>query len=433
MKPVALRIDELPPMRVPLRFYLTAPVFGVLAGLTLLVGGEQVFVSRWMPAALAMTHLLTLGVLAMVIVGSLFQVLPVLGGGSIPGARHTASVVHPLLTVGAAALSHGLLAGSSAWLTVGTATLGLGLGGFAILVGTCVLRRHAGGDALFTIRLAALGMAATIGLGLVLALGMAWPSLGIPFRLWTDAHALFGLGALTLLLVMGVSFQVVPMFHVAPPFDTRITRGTSLGVFVGVLGLAFGGERLDPQWPAALLGLASAVYAIALLTRLHRRRRRRAEPLVRAWQLAATILLATIAVGSVYRSGTGDARLQVVVAVLFGYGFALTVVLAMLGKIVAFLAFTHLQRRCLRAPAAIPLLPTMDDIVGERAAWTQLGAHTIALLALCAAAWWPALTPLAGATMIADFAVCGRNMLGAALRYGRAERAIRGAATATGH
>ncbi len=432
MKLVTLRIDALPPMRVPLRFYLTAPVFGMLAGSLLLVESDTALASRWMPAALALTHLLTLGVLAMVMVGSLFQVLPVLGGGSIPGTGRTAAVVHPLLTIGSGSLGYGLLTHSAGSLTLGAATLGVGLGGFAILVGTRVLRRQAGGDALFAIRLAALGMASTAALGLVLALGMAWPSLGIPFRLWTDAHALLGFGALTLLLVMGVSFQVVPMFHVAPPFGTRTTRVLSLGVFAGALGLAFGGELLDPRWPGAALGLASTAYALALLTRLHRRRRRRAEPLVRAWQLAATLLLVTIAVGTAHLSGVGDPRLQILLAALFGYGFALTVVLAMLGKIAAFLAFTHLQRQCLRAPEAIPLLPTMDDIVGSRAAWTQLGVHTLALVALCAAVLWPASAPLAGATMIADFAVCGRNMLGAALRYRRAERAIHETIAATG-
>ena len=48
--------DDTPPFSAPLRFFLTAPLFGVVAGLTLLFGGE-ILVSRWTPGALAITHL----------------------------------------------------------------------------------------------------------------------------------------------------------------------------------------------------------------------------------------------------------------------------------------------------------------------------------------------------------------------------------------
>ena len=45
--------DQSPPMAAPFRFFLSAPVFGVLAGLLLVWSGPSAFLSRWTPEALA--------------------------------------------------------------------------------------------------------------------------------------------------------------------------------------------------------------------------------------------------------------------------------------------------------------------------------------------------------------------------------------------
>ena len=61
---------------MPLRFFLTAPLFLVLAGVLLVVDGAAVFASRWTPSALALTHLLTAGFMLQVMLGALFQLMP---------------------------------------------------------------------------------------------------------------------------------------------------------------------------------------------------------------------------------------------------------------------------------------------------------------------------------------------------------------------
>ena len=75
-----LSFEQAPPLNAPLRFFLTAPLFGVIAGLLLLLEGEGVLLSRWSPSALALTHLLTLGFMLQIMIGALIQVLPVVSG-----------------------------------------------------------------------------------------------------------------------------------------------------------------------------------------------------------------------------------------------------------------------------------------------------------------------------------------------------------------
>ena len=61
-----LSLEQAPPFNVPLRFFLTAPPFLLLAAGLLLWQGPDLFASRWLPATLALTHLLTLGFMAQV-------------------------------------------------------------------------------------------------------------------------------------------------------------------------------------------------------------------------------------------------------------------------------------------------------------------------------------------------------------------------------
>ena len=70
-----LSYDDTPPFSAPIRFFLTAPLFGVAAGLTLIFGGE-ILVSRWTPGALAITHLFAAG---SGVLGGWFYKLIVLG------------------------------------------------------------------------------------------------------------------------------------------------------------------------------------------------------------------------------------------------------------------------------------------------------------------------------------------------------------------
>src|SRR5690606_32865156 len=136
--------------------------------------------------------------------------------------------------------------------------------------------------------------------------------------------------------------------------------------------------RITAATLVAMAGLAYALAASRLLMR--RRRRRRGDPSVRAWQVAFVCLSAALVLGwkmlclpTVRCFGLAPHQEELLLGVVFGLGFAVTVILGMLGKILPFLSFTHLQRRCLRKPAAMRLLPTMDHIVTDRAARWQLG------------------------------------------------------------
>ena len=100
MRMKGLSLEAIPPIHLPFRFFNTAPWMGVLAALVLLSSAEQAFSTQWSPELLGITHLLTLGFMTMVMLGALFQLVPVISGRVIPGGTVVATLVHLLLLTG---------------------------------------------------------------------------------------------------------------------------------------------------------------------------------------------------------------------------------------------------------------------------------------------------------------------------------------------
>ena len=89
-----LSFDKAPPFAAPLRFFLTAPLFSLAAGLLLLFVGPDLLASRWTRGLLAATHLITVGFMLMVMLGALIQILPVVAGANLDSPLAVARWLH---------------------------------------------------------------------------------------------------------------------------------------------------------------------------------------------------------------------------------------------------------------------------------------------------------------------------------------------------
>jgi len=430
-----LLLEQTPPLSVPLRFFFTAPLFAMAAALLLLWHGEQALQSRWSPITLALTHLLTLGFLGQAMIGALLQILPVAANVRVPALHKTAGAVHLLLGIGAAMLAAAFLVQERWLFRCALALLGPA---FAILLGACWfgLRNSAGGNAMLrAIRLALLALAVTAGIGLVLGSAFAWP-LHVPLMMLTDVHATWGLAGWIGLLVIGVAYQVVPMFQVTELYPTAMRHGLTIVLF-GLLvawtcAVALPVPRFALTLPALLAGAGYTAFAMATLHLLYRRKRPRADAAASFLYCAFASLLACIVVwtaGSVMPHIAAAPAYPLLLGILFIGGFAYSIVNGMLYKIVPFLVWLHLDER--RINALQPKPPNVRDIIGERTARGQFVAHMAALALLIAAAWpvhwmpqWiaqhaPQLTRLAALAFFASSAWLWLNLLLAIRCYRR--------------
>ena len=412
-----LSFEQAPPFALPLRFFLTAPLF-LLAAAGLIVWAPEALASRWTPQVLALTHALTLGFLAMVMLGALLQMLPVAAGASLPAARRVAWISHVSLTLGTLALMTGFLTAEPAAYGIAIVLLG---GGFAVFLAAASisLARAVAGVTVNGIRLAVVCLGFTLLLGLALAVRYAGWWMPPAVETMISAHAAFGLLGWVLLLVIGVAYQVVPMFQITPPYPPRLSRWLAAALFALLLLHAAALLFFPAVVPAVDAALAGAILAFAVATlRLQSRRRRKlSDVTLDYWRLGMASLIACVAVWLVaqfWPAWADSDAYHLLLGVLFLGGFAVSVVNGMLYKIVPFLAWFHLQAQ-LQAKAGS--IPTMKEMIAERRMRGQFRLHLAACGLLAGAVLWPQLAIAAGSVLALSALLLGVNLLSAARRF----------------
>lgn len=401
MNSAGLSLEQAPPFSVPLRFFLTAPWFLVLAAALLAWRGPEVFASRWLPATLALTHLLTLGFMAQVMLGALLQMLPVVVGVVVPRPRLAAALIHIPLTLGALALAVAFLNGSPAWFQGALGLLGLGFGTALIAVHLAVWRAPVVSGTVIALRCALGALVITVGLGLALGGFFGW-GFSLPVVIMTHLHTAWGLVGWTTLLVAGVAYQVVPMFQITPPYPSAFVRGFAPLMAVLLVAwsvLTFGDWETAARLTGAALALGVALFAVTTLRLLTQRRRKIGDPTLAYWRTSMASLLAGALLWLLtpWVPALAQApQVEWLLGILLIFGFAVAVINGMLYKIVPFLAWFHLQAQLFQRAK----VPTMKQLLPDAAVRRQFWAYLAALLTLLAAAVYPTVFPYPAALAV---------------------------------
>jgi hypothetical protein len=388
----SLSLDQAPPIGVPLRFFITAPLFAFAAALLLLWQGPEIFSSRWNPAMLGITHMLTLGYMGMIMQGAILQMLPVVAGTPVRRPVLVAAIIHTLGIVGIVLLCCGLILSAPLLLQIALPTLGTALLLFAALVIITLRRAMPQNMTARAMRLAALMLAATALLGLILLSNHAFGWWLQARETLADLHLSWGLLGWVGLLVAGVAYQVVPMFQLTPAYPAKLTRWLAPVLFLLLLLLAAASHahalRLVLE---VLLGAGFALFALTTLRLQTRRRRKLPDVSLDFWRGSMTSLLLAIALWLAAQTvpAIRDTHSYgLLLGVLMIVGFAMSVINGMLYKIVPFLVWFHLQSS--RSATSSHAVPNVREILPEARSRRQMRLHFAALCTLLGAVIFPA-------------------------------------------
>ncbi|MDO8989730.1 MAG: hypothetical protein Q7U91_08855 [Sideroxyarcus sp.] len=394
MKTVPLNTDQAPPISVPLRFFAVAPLFLILAALVLLSDSDNPFADPHMPALLAATHCITLGFMATVMVGAMQQILPVVIGSPMPASRLTARFVFLSLISGALLLPAGFALGQPLLLNFAWPLLLLAFLGFIVASLLSLARSPAHNATRTAILLSLLALGAAVVPGILLAYGYATGTLSPDAGRLAAAHVALMLGGWVLLLIVGVSYQVVPMFQLTPSYPKWLTVALAPALFaallLNVLLLLF---QPDAAWLSvvaqSLFWMLCGCFAVATLVLQGRRRRRVADATLSFFRLGMAALLCAALLAIALPLLPVVDHLETLLAILFLLGFAMSVMHGMLYKIVPFLVWFHLFRGGVKSG-----VPNMKEIIPEPWMWRHLWLHRATLLAALCAPWWGAAARL---------------------------------------
>ncbi len=392
MSKINLSLEQAPPISVPFRFFLSAPLFLLLAALALLTAGPAALESRWMPFLLGITHLFTLGCMGMVMIGAMLQLLPVFAGSPVPNPCLVAWAIHLPLFAGTALLCSGLYFTTAVLVTLAMPLLAFAFAVFLAISIYSLVRAPARNASTHAMLLALAALALTIGLGLLLAAGITG-LLDLPMLPLVTLHAGWGLLGWTTLLIIGVAYQVVPMFQLTPPYSRTVTLW--LGNTLFALMILWSCHLLLPEPAASRLallaasGLAACVASFAIITLSLQLKRRRKVPdiALEFWRVGLPSLLAAVMLwlaGQVSSTLADSTFYVLALGMLFIIGFVLSVIQGMLYKIVSFLIWLHLQGKL---PSK--QVPNMKDIISDRAARRHWNAHLASIPLFLISAMWP--------------------------------------------
>ncbi len=419
MNTKGLSLNTIPPILIPLRFFLTAPIFGLLAASFILFYGSELWGSRWLPGTLALTHLLTLGFMLMVMIGALYQFIPVMIGQFIPGNKAYIFTIHLGLTLGTLFLATGFVTYLDVFYWLALAFLSLSVSLFALSIISLVITKFEGQLIIFMIRILSFVLIVTIFLGLMMLLAYAYPESGIIYRQYTDIHALWGLIGWVVLLIIAVSSQVIPMFFVTPEFSVRSLKTLSVFILFTLIVISLTSIYSIgfANWIKELIYLALSFelvfFAVYILRLVHLRKRKIPDTTINFFRLSLFSMLFVILTWWVFHLWPNTETLHYktqfdfVWGVFLIYGLAVSAIIGMLQKIVPFLIYLNLQNLSFKHPESMSYEPklvfNMKQIISMKQSQIQFKLHTSSLLLLVFSIFWSQLVVLAGFFMLLNY------------------------------
>ncbi len=232
---IGASIQKSPPKNVVLPHFLAGSVFFILLSVMTLLSSEILSVYFYSPRLLAITHVITLGWITMFIMGSLYQLIPVIFESRLFSYK-LAIINFWFLTVGIAGFIF------SFWISSFMILLPL----FSTVVYLSVVlfciniafsyrnaeKKDISGRFIIT---AVFWLFITVLLGLLLAFNYRFGWIDNSNFKYLKIHATFGLLGWFLQLVMGVAITLIPMFLVSHKLRFKLLQYTYYALNAGII------------------------------------------------------------------------------------------------------------------------------------------------------------------------------------------------------
>ena len=411
-----LSLDQAPPISVVFRLFFMAALFGMLTGIIILFYQETVFDPASI-GAITLVHTLTLGVMASFMLGALFQMLPVIAGVVLDAPVKRSWWIQAPFALGTITLlsSFNLPAYSQLYI-LASLLLGMSLLGAIVLMLSKLTKLSHHSASSRGMMIALFAFAITLLLAFYLTATLSGFMEGSYYAQVKILHYNFGLLGWIALLIISISFQVVEMFYVTPPYPKTVSQYLA-GAIVLLLLIKIPLLLFAPSSVIAvniLLALLLITFALFTLYRFSQRKRPLADATMWFWRLGMGSLIFSMLfwIISQFASYT---IFQSVMYIAFA-SFALSVVFAMFYKIVPFLTWFHLNAQ------GYYTAPMMHEVIHPKTAKKHFWIHLTAIIMLLLSLFVGKLIFVAGVLMILSFGWIAYQIIHAHLLYRTTEK-----------
>lgn len=401
-------------VRLPLFFVLTGVLSLLVSGAVLLAQPDLLAMYHYTPHLLAVTHLFVLGFICSIVMGAMYQLVPVtletqLFSEKLVKFQFAAHVIGFVGMVWAFWNFNMAMVGAFGSLL----TLGVGLFVFNL---ACTLAKVKGWKVIkFGIASALFWLMATVAAGLFLTASKFWNFISVQPLAAMHAHAHLGVVGVFVMMIVTVSYKLVPMFTLSELQSERRAWGSVALINIGLVGIFITVLFQEPFRPLFALVMISGfiLYGREIIAILRKRNRRTLDWGMKYF-LTAIGLLVPLSILALALTWSGlplnavTMQLESVYGLIGLFGLVGLAILGMLYKIVPFLVWFHSYSRHI-GRAKFPALADMYSVPLQIAGyWSFLAG----LAALSFATAWSHATGIrwGGGLMVLSLAIFALNM-----------------------
>lgn len=362
-----ISLQQSPPYFTTIKFFITAPLFLFICAILLIIGGDDLEVSNSFKS-LSFIHAMTIGFMLFSMLGALQQMLPVLGGVSIKSTRLFSFVVYFLSLFGSLCVISGFFFYNTNLLFLGSLALLFSAIIFSIAIIYKLFKSSFFTPTIKGMIVSAIFLLLVVFFGVLLARMYGFGDVDFGLEILSRIHIRSAIFGWIFLLIVSVSYQVIPMFYVAPDYNKNISM-YFIPIIVFALVLSIFAESF---WVILqLLAIFYGGYTIYILK--NRKRKNNIDTTIRYWLFAMICLILSCMIGIVDYFLSSSSYLMIV---LFIFGFGGSVINGMLYKIVPFLTWFHLSA------SGNFKIPSIREIIKEKYMFAQFICYVLFVIFL---------------------------------------------------
>lgn len=410
-----LSLDQAPPISAPLRFYLSAPLFAILAGILILLSDANILQSRYSIDTIVITHAITIGFMSFIMLGSLTQMLPVLAGVKMYRVDTVTKISHLALIFGTIFMIVGLKFESTLFSTLAIILLASGFLAMIVVIFMAIKNVKNFTPTVSGMSVSLIFATFSVVMGIFLLISYIDIDASQFRNIVANTHsvwAIFGFGGV---LIVGVTFQVLPMFYVAPKFkdyyQKRVVLFISLSLILWMITSLF--YETYSVVAKLLIVLFFASFAVIFLQKI-KNRKRKISDITLLYYKTSSVFLALGSLAWIMDEYYFSEHI-VIVSILLG-GFILSIMIGMLHKIIPFLVWFHLNAMGYMS------IPTMNEMIDKRLSMIQYLFFVASLLGFIISYYIEVLLSLSAVMFIISMVILQYNIITPVLIYNRVKK-----------
>jgi len=248
-------------------------------------------------------------------------------------------------------------------------------------------------------------------LGIMMLFEYASGAISDRHYIYANIHSTWAIFGFSGLLIIGVAFQVLPMFYVAPHFKRFCKKRVVALISIGLLiWLVFNSIYMEYSLYAKLW-IAIFFWAFATTVWLKFNKRKRPVSDVTVWYWRAASIFLTLGSYLWIFDEFFKHEYIVMVAILIGGGFILSIMIGMLYKIVPFLVWFHLNGM------GYMKIPTINEMIDKDLAKIQFVLLILSIIGFVFAFYMPKLLVPSASFFIISMLILEYNIFAPALIY----------------